>query len=83
MGTGRVLIAAVGQLATVPWLLLPCLQGRAVSVSSSVTTAIAGLSRHSGRPPARACWSWPVRTSPTRDKEAEQPSLRCTPAPPC
>ena len=43
MGTGGVLIAAVGQLATVPWLLLPCLQGRAVAVSSSVTTAIAGV----------------------------------------
>lgn len=43
LGSGPVLIAAVGALATVPWLLLPCLQGRPVTVSSSVTTAIAGL----------------------------------------
>ncbi len=43
LGRGPVLIAAVGPLATVPWLLLPGLEGRAVTVSSSVTRAIAGL----------------------------------------
>ena len=50
MGSGPVLIAAVGQLATLPWLLLPSLQGRAVAVSSSVTTAIAGLAGPARRP---------------------------------
>ncbi len=42
---GPLLVAAIGPLATVPWLLLPGLQGRAVSVSSSVTRAIAGLTQ--------------------------------------
>ena len=40
---GPVLIAAVGPLATVPWLLLPGLEGRPVTVSSSVTRAVSGL----------------------------------------
>ncbi|MGS0688134.1 CHAT domain-containing protein [Nakamurella sp. GG22] len=43
--TGPVLVAAIGPLATVPWLLLPALEGRAVAVSSSVTRAIAGLNQ--------------------------------------
>ncbi len=43
VGDGPLLVAAVGPLATVPWLLLPALEGRPVTVSSSVTRAIAGL----------------------------------------
>jgi len=43
LGTGPVLIAAVGPLATVPWLLLPGLEGRPVTVSSSVTRSVSGL----------------------------------------
>jgi tetratricopeptide (TPR) repeat protein len=46
---GPVLIAAVGELATVPWNLLTALRGRPVSVASSVTAAMVA----SGRP-ARA-----------------------------
>ncbi len=46
---GPVLIAAVGELATLPWNLLPGLSGRPVSVASSVTSAMVT----SGRP-ARA-----------------------------
>ncbi len=42
---GPLLVAAIGPLATVPWLLLPALEGRAVAVSSSVTRAIAGLNQ--------------------------------------
>lgn len=44
LGSGPVLIAAVGPLATVPWSLLPGLGGRPVTVSSSVTRALAGWS---------------------------------------
>ena len=47
LGPGPVLIAAVGPLATVPWLLLPGLEGRPVTVSSSVTRAVAGLTEPS------------------------------------
>jgi tetratricopeptide (TPR) repeat protein len=43
VGSGPLLIAAVGELATVPWLLLPCIDNRPVTVSSSVTRAVAGL----------------------------------------
>ena len=43
VGDGPLLSAAVGPLATVPWLLLPSLHGRPVAVSSSVTRALAGL----------------------------------------
>jgi tetratricopeptide (TPR) repeat protein len=50
LGGGPVLIAAVGPLATVPWLLLPGLRGRPVAVSSSVTTAIAQLAAPGSRP---------------------------------
>ena len=48
-GSGPILIAAVGELATVPWLLLPSLKDRPVTVSSSVTRAVAGLDRPSVR----------------------------------
>jgi hypothetical protein len=40
---GPVIVAAAGSAAIVPWALLPGLSGRAVSVSPSVTAAIAGL----------------------------------------
>lgn len=53
LGTGPVLVAAVGPLATVPWLLLPSLSGRAVAVSSSVTTAVAGLAGQAPQPAAQ------------------------------
>jgi tetratricopeptide (TPR) repeat protein len=43
IGSGPLLIAAVGELATVPWMLLPCMDNRPVTVSSSVTRAVAGL----------------------------------------
>ncbi|GGL91248.1 CHAT domain-containing protein [Nakamurella endophytica] len=46
---GPLLVAAVGELATLPWTLLPSLAGCPVSVSSSVTAAMAGAGR-----PARA-----------------------------
>ncbi len=46
---GPVVVAVVGELATIPWTLLPGLHGRPVSVTSSVTVAMAA----SGRP-ARA-----------------------------
>ncbi len=50
VGGGPLLIAAVGPLATVPWLLLPAVEGRPVTVSSSVTRAIAGLSAPAEEP---------------------------------
>jgi tetratricopeptide (TPR) repeat protein len=50
LGPGPVLIAAVGPLATVPWLLLPGLAGRPVTVSSSVTRAVSGLDRPTAHP---------------------------------
>ncbi len=53
VGDGPLLIAAVGPLATVPWLLLPAVQGRAVTVSSSVTRAIAGLATPADDPVGR------------------------------
>ncbi len=53
VGNGPILIAAVGPLATVPWLLLPALNGRAVTVSSSVTRAIAGLDAPADEPISR------------------------------
>jgi tetratricopeptide (TPR) repeat protein len=40
---GPVIIAAAGSAAIVPWALLPGLAGRAVSVSPSVTAAVAGM----------------------------------------
>ena len=43
VGSGALLIAAVGELATVPWSLLPGIENRPVTVSSSVTRAVAGL----------------------------------------
>lgn len=46
---GPVVIAVTGELATVPWNLLPGLSGRAISVCSSVTSAMASAGR-----PARA-----------------------------
>ena len=52
LGSGPVLIAAVGPLATVPWLLLPGLEGRPVTVSSSVTRALAGWSAPEQHPAA-------------------------------
>ena len=52
VGAGPVLIAAVGQMATVPWLLLPGVAGRPVTVSSSVTRALAGLTTAQTRPAA-------------------------------
>lgn len=42
---GPVIVAAVGPMATLPWGLLPSLKGRAVSVSSSVTAALAAVGR--------------------------------------
>ncbi len=50
LGPGPVLIAAVGPLATVPWLLLPGLAGRPVTVSSSVTRAVSGLDQPTPHP---------------------------------
>lgn len=44
-GTGPVVIVAVGPTATLPWGLLPSLRGRPVSVSSSVTAAMASVGR--------------------------------------
>jgi hypothetical protein len=49
LGTGPVLIAAVGELATVPWLLLPGMENRPVTVSSSVTRAVIGLDQPTSR----------------------------------
>lgn len=49
LASGPVIVAVTGELATVPWNLLPALQGRAVSVCSSVTAAMASAGR-----PARA-----------------------------
>jgi len=40
---GPVVVAAAGSAAIVPWALLPGLEGRAVSVSASVTAAVANL----------------------------------------
>jgi len=40
---GPVVIAAAGAAAIVPWALLPGLSGRAISVTASVTAAIASL----------------------------------------
>ena len=40
---GPIVVAAAGSAAIVPWALLPGLSGRAVSVSPSVTAAVAGL----------------------------------------
>ena len=45
LGDGPVIIAAVGPTATLPWGLLPTLAGRPVSVSSSVTAAMAAVGR--------------------------------------
>ena len=45
--SGPVIIAAVGPMATLPWGLLPALAGRPVSVSSSVTAAMASVGRPS------------------------------------
>lgn len=42
---GPVVVAAAGSAAIVPWALLPGLSGRAISVSPSVTAAVAGMSR--------------------------------------
>ncbi len=43
---GPVIVAAAGSAAIVPWALLPGLAGRAVSVSPSVTSAVADLGGH-------------------------------------
>lgn len=42
---GPVIVAAAGAAAIVPWALLPGLSGRAISVSPSVTAAVAGMGR--------------------------------------
>lgn len=42
---GPVIVAAAGASAIVPWALLPGLSGRAISVSPSVTAAVAGMGR--------------------------------------
>ncbi len=42
---GPVIVVAVGSTATLPWGLLPSLSGRPVSVSSSVTSAMAAVGR--------------------------------------
>ena len=47
VGNGPVLVAGLGVLTTVPWGLLPSLAGRPVSVTASVTAALAA---RSGRP---------------------------------
>ena len=47
LGDGPVIIAVVGPTATLPWGLLPTLTGRPVSVSSSVTAAMAAVGRPS------------------------------------
>ncbi len=44
---GPVIVAAAGSAAIVPWALLPGLSGRAISVSPSVTAAVAGMGRTS------------------------------------
>ncbi|SDP32377.1 CHAT domain-containing protein [Nakamurella panacisegetis] len=44
IGAGPVLITGLGVLTTVPWGLLPSLAGRPVSVTASVTGAMAGRS---------------------------------------
>ncbi len=68
---GPMLIAAVGELATLPWNLLPGLTGRPVSVASSVTAAMVA----SGRP-ARAHLRGVLAVAgpevPQGAKEAEQ-----------
>ena len=46
-GGGPLIIAATGELARLPWLLLPGFEGRAISVSASVTSALAGGGRPS------------------------------------
>ncbi len=43
---GPLLVVDAGPTAAAPWGLLPAIAGRAVSVTSSVTTAIAGLAAH-------------------------------------
>ena len=48
-GDGEVLISGAGPLSAVPWPLLPALTGTAASVTTSVSTSIAGLG---ARPPA-------------------------------
>lgn len=48
LASGPVIIAVTGELATVPWNLLPALDGRAVSVCSSVTSAMASAGRPAG-----------------------------------
>lgn len=50
VGTGPLLIAGAGLLTTVPWGMLPPLHGRPVSVTASVTAALAG--RPADRGPA-------------------------------
>ncbi len=41
LGTGPLLVTALGALTTVPWGLLPGLGGRAVSVTASISAALA------------------------------------------
>jgi tetratricopeptide (TPR) repeat protein len=45
VGGGPVLVSGIGALATVPWLQLPGLVGRPVTVSSSVTASLADAGR--------------------------------------
>lgn len=40
---GPIVVAAAGSAAIVPWALLPGLEGRAISVSPSVTAAVSGM----------------------------------------
>lgn len=51
IGTGPLLVAGAGALTTVPWGLLPPLRGRPVSITASVTAALA--ERPNEREPVR------------------------------
>ena len=87
---GPVIVAAAGSAAIVPWALLPGLSGRAVSVSPSVTAAVAGLGATRACP-ARGAGGRRTRRCRTAPAEAERvagvhyrrgpPHRRCSPAP--
>ena len=53
LGPGKIRLAVVGRLGTAPWGLMPGLAGRPISVTPSVTTALAMAGCDSPGPPAR------------------------------
>ena len=77
---GPIVVAAAGSAAIVPWALLPGLEGRAISVSPSVTAAVAGMAdaRQDHR---RGCWWSPApmcRTASARWQRLPPPIRHTT-----